>query len=710
MNQGHSNNNWKDTDLPHHGGAKLAMHGEIQHDSYLQGVALTDGDDAELSSFNFHAQQATLPANMRLTNELASVSLEGSHSSHGSSKASSVSTSMPEFGSLLMAEGPGVFSEHFLGYWLKTLAFFFMFVAYNTLQGLAATVHGAVGSIAIAVLYGFFIIGNMIAPAIIRLFLHNNPASAMLVGSVFYVFFSIVNIIGGFGPLVLGAAGVGLGGGLLWVGQAVYLNRSARAAAKAWVEDGLAGRIAFPHPGLSSDEDVPIDGSAFPAPSEWTPKVMDAISSRLVGRMMGIFMATQMSTGIVGAVISWGILTKGWTAASSLDDATANMMFTVLTLISIIGALTLLFLLRGESLMVDIPARIDAALWERRQARVRNAQLDATALSSDGETIHLPDYSETLAEAETDVFADTSADTLAALDPGVTPATAWEIVGESLGNIYRIMRMRIGRYGAFVIIFGGIPICFAQSAFLAVAAVHVIGKANIPAALIVVGTSDFVCAMLMARLVSTLYRARMAILLSKVLLYAAVLTLLIHPYTNWEPNSTEAWVGVMFISALLGACDGTLNPSLSASHGMQFEPKYTPAAYGIASALKGFGSSVMFILAVTTSYDVMIWTLFAAGFISIGFEITLLHVIPYTTIMVEVETELPFERERGIVVEMTQKPHGHDEHDFGEDAELGDVHGLIHKRNAVRSEGHHLSHVQHSGVFFNAVDEGSDHD
>ncbi|KAJ3147947.1 hypothetical protein HDU89_005021 [Geranomyces variabilis] len=111
-------------------------------------------------------------------------------------------------------------------YTLKTVhlgaAFCFIFTAFNVAQSYITILYPDVGSLALGVIYGFFALGSLVAP---RLGQRMGIKWAMCAASVCFVAF-IGSINTGEDELVLlAAAVVGLGSGLLWINQGVWLSK-----------------------------------------------------------------------------------------------------------------------------------------------------------------------------------------------------------------------------------------------------------------------------------------------------------------------------------------------------------------------------------------------------------------------------------------------------------------------------------------------------
>ncbi len=255
-----------------------------------------------------------------------------------------------------------------------------LFVAYNSVQALEATVYAEIGSVAIAVLYVFFVIGNMTAPAFIAILLGSDPKRAMRLGSCTYVLFIAANIYARYWTLLPAAAIVGYAGGVMWVGQSMYISRLARYVANeeyqeerlrskqqqqqqqhqrqvaASIQDGEAGSRAELESTHAHTVDADVELGAVSARSsggaekdigaeaieegsveEEAVEAPAAQVAAMMGSFMGLSYSFLMSTMVVGNVIAFLVLRKGDDSVSNFDHSDAITLFILYTCIAAVG-------------------------------------------------------------------------------------------------------------------------------------------------------------------------------------------------------------------------------------------------------------------------------------------------------------------------------------------------------------------------------------
>jgi hypothetical protein len=108
--------------------------------------------------------------------------------------------------------------------------FFFLFMAFNTVNGLVSTLvsDNRLVQAASSLLYGIFTLSTIVAPAIIE---RLGSRMCMFLGSIPYVLLVFANIHPCYELFVPAYIGVGVGAALLWTSQGIEMSRAAVAEA-----------------------------------------------------------------------------------------------------------------------------------------------------------------------------------------------------------------------------------------------------------------------------------------------------------------------------------------------------------------------------------------------------------------------------------------------------------------------------------------------
>ncbi|KAI8908885.1 hypothetical protein DFJ77DRAFT_473639 [Powellomyces hirtus] len=101
-------------------------------------------------------------------------------------------------------------------------AFCLIFTAFNVAQAYITVLYPDIGTFTLGIIYGFFALGSLIAPRVGETV---GAKWAMCAASVFFVLFIGVLNTGMQGLVLLSAVFVGLGSGILWINQGVWLSR-----------------------------------------------------------------------------------------------------------------------------------------------------------------------------------------------------------------------------------------------------------------------------------------------------------------------------------------------------------------------------------------------------------------------------------------------------------------------------------------------------
>ncbi len=123
-------------------------------------------------------------------------------------------------------------SEYTRSVLLLTTGFFFVFAAFNTVQMLESSVLSdkQLAFTTLSVIYAVFAATNIVAPKVVSLL---GPRLGMFLGSLCYVLLVAANIFPSWGTLVPASALVGVGAGVLWTSQNIYMSRCAAREARA---------------------------------------------------------------------------------------------------------------------------------------------------------------------------------------------------------------------------------------------------------------------------------------------------------------------------------------------------------------------------------------------------------------------------------------------------------------------------------------------
>jgi MFS family permease len=120
------------------------------------------------------------------------------------------------------------FSSDYLPYWFLSLSYFTMFIAYSLALNLLTTVFGNSASLALGILYIFFIISSLTTSAINQFVFKNNVTQTAFVGSIGYTSLMFSAIFGSFPLLLCGSIIAGLSGGLVWISYNAALSVMSR--------------------------------------------------------------------------------------------------------------------------------------------------------------------------------------------------------------------------------------------------------------------------------------------------------------------------------------------------------------------------------------------------------------------------------------------------------------------------------------------------
>ena len=135
-------------------------------------------------------------------------------------------------------------SEYTNSVYLLTLGFFFVFAAFNTVQLLESSVltDKQLAFTTLSTIYAVFAATNIVAPKVVSLL---GPRLGLGLGSICYVLLVVANIAPSWGTLVPASALVGVGAGVLWTSQGIYMSRCAAREARATGEkvDDITGRF-----------------------------------------------------------------------------------------------------------------------------------------------------------------------------------------------------------------------------------------------------------------------------------------------------------------------------------------------------------------------------------------------------------------------------------------------------------------------------------
>ena len=162
-------------------------------------------------------------------------------------------------------------------YWVLQVSIFLLFLSYNCTQSFASTIIGSEGMIAICILYVFYIISNLITPVVLYYF-NNDAAKMQAYGTLAYTLFiftfflATVDIHWALYPT---AALIGLSGGLVWVGNGVFLTSlSAHIAEEACSRSSEGTRL--------DDVEAPSADSAKAPMDESLSRVYEAVKGASV--------------------------------------------------------------------------------------------------------------------------------------------------------------------------------------------------------------------------------------------------------------------------------------------------------------------------------------------------------------------------------------------------------------------------------------------
>ena len=119
-----------------------------------------------------------------------------------------------------------------------------VFTAFNMTQALETTVSDdkTLATVTLSVIYAVFTLTTIFAPKVVSVL---GPRLSMTLGAVPYVLLVFANIAPSWALLIPASAGVGLGAGVLWTGQGIYMSRCAirEAAATGEPVDTVTGRL-----------------------------------------------------------------------------------------------------------------------------------------------------------------------------------------------------------------------------------------------------------------------------------------------------------------------------------------------------------------------------------------------------------------------------------------------------------------------------------
>lgn len=115
------------------------------------------------------------------------------------------------------------FSKQYIPYWISIISFFIMFLQYNLTQNLSPSVFGSDGSIAVGMVYIFFIVSSFITPTVLKFAAKNNASFLIFVGAMAYSLFTFSCIFAWLPFLLVGATAVGLCAGFVWISNAFNL-------------------------------------------------------------------------------------------------------------------------------------------------------------------------------------------------------------------------------------------------------------------------------------------------------------------------------------------------------------------------------------------------------------------------------------------------------------------------------------------------------
>jgi len=103
-----------------------------------------------------------------------------------------------------------------------------IFLAYNSVQALEASVNKAVGAAAVGMIYLGLVMGNLIAPAMLEVLFKNYIPAAMGFGGFTYTLFIFSSIYPKYWLMLPSALLMGFGGAVMWTAQASSMFRFAR--------------------------------------------------------------------------------------------------------------------------------------------------------------------------------------------------------------------------------------------------------------------------------------------------------------------------------------------------------------------------------------------------------------------------------------------------------------------------------------------------
>jgi hypothetical protein len=123
-------------------------------------------------------------------------------------------------------------SKDFIPYYVCIAGFFLLFTAYSLVQNLSVALFGT--SIAIGIVYIFFIPSALFAPLMLTTLFKNDALFMMFVGSISYSLLTIACIFAQLFLLIITAALCGASAGLIWIGYSTTLTAYARSFAEKY--------------------------------------------------------------------------------------------------------------------------------------------------------------------------------------------------------------------------------------------------------------------------------------------------------------------------------------------------------------------------------------------------------------------------------------------------------------------------------------------
>ena len=140
-----------------------------------------------------------------------------------------------------MASGRSEYTNSVL---LLSFGFFFVFAAFNTVQLLESSVltDKQLAFTTLTTIYAVFAATNIVAPKVVSII---GPRLGLFAGSICYVLLVVANIFPSWATLLPASALVGVGAGVLWTSQGIYMSRCAarEAAATGDKVDDVTARL-----------------------------------------------------------------------------------------------------------------------------------------------------------------------------------------------------------------------------------------------------------------------------------------------------------------------------------------------------------------------------------------------------------------------------------------------------------------------------------